>query len=148
MIFLNYTKDATKLARNPQGQMQCVNRLSNFDMCLDSRLTFCDRACGGAYPKTPFPCQANDIQVKCCKSSCKVTDIKDLLACHFCYDKAVDKFYDMYNASWYIVRKAAGISIISGSVCCKDHFGWHRMNCLNASVEDGAYIFNCHKNQS
>ncbi|KAI3689546.1 hypothetical protein L2E82_47506 [Cichorium intybus] len=45
-------------------------------------------------------------------------------------------------------RKAAGISIISGSVCCEDQFGWHMMNFLNAGVEDGAYIFNCHKNQS
>ncbi|MFS7975538.1 hypothetical protein Hanom_Chr10g00881771 [Helianthus anomalus] len=46
----------------------------------------------------------------------------------------------MYNATW----KAAGISIIAGSVCCEDHFAWHRMNCLNAGVEDSAYIFNKH----
>ncbi|XP_051137014.1 uncharacterized protein LOC127255515 isoform X2 [Andrographis paniculata] len=38
--------------------------------------------------------------VKCCKSSCKVTQIKDLLACQHCFDKAFDKFYDMYTATW------------------------------------------------
>ncbi|XP_077245076.1 uncharacterized protein LOC143885017 isoform X2 [Tasmannia lanceolata] len=37
--------------------------------------------------------------VKCCKSTCNVTDIKDLLACHYCIDKAFDKFYDMYTAT-------------------------------------------------
>ncbi|KAK3039460.1 hypothetical protein RJ639_028042 [Escallonia herrerae] len=103
-------------------------------------------------------------QVKCCKSTCKATDIKDLLACHYCFNKAFDKFYDMYTATW----KGAGLSIIWGSVCCEDHFDWlilsyfehisllslyshltklvmlpmlqHRMNCLNAEVEDSAHI--------
>ncbi|XVF13363.1 hypothetical protein REPUB_Repub08aG0202000 [Reevesia pubescens] len=74
--------------------------------------------------------------VKCCKSTCKVTGIKDLLVCHYCFDKAFDKFYDMYTATW----KGAGLSIIWGSICCDDHFTWHRMNCLNAGVEDRAYI--------
>ncbi|XP_022996224.1 uncharacterized protein LOC111491515 isoform X1 [Cucurbita maxima] len=76
--------------------------------------------------------------VKCCKSTCRVTDIKDLLVCHYCFDKAFDKFYDMYTASW----NGAGLSIISGSICCEDHFAWHRMNCFNADVEDAAYIVN------
>ncbi|KAK3041100.1 hypothetical protein RJ639_026897, partial [Escallonia herrerae] len=58
--------------------------------------------------------------VKCCKSTCKATDIKDLLACHYCFNKAFDKFYDMYTATW----KGAGLSIIWGSVCCEDHFDW------------------------
>ncbi|RHN63249.1 putative RNA helicase transcription factor interactor and regulator CCHC(Zn) family [Medicago truncatula] len=74
--------------------------------------------------------------VKCCKSTCKVTDIKDLLVCHYCFDKAFEKFYDMYTATW----KGAGFSIISGSICCEDHFTWHRMNCLNAGAEESAYI--------
>ncbi|KAK9276244.1 hypothetical protein L1049_005775 [Liquidambar formosana] len=74
--------------------------------------------------------------VKCCKSTCKVIDIKELLACHYCFSKAFDKFYDMYTATW----KATGLSIIWGSICCEDHFEWHRMNCLNADVEDSAYI--------
>ncbi|RYR29349.1 hypothetical protein Ahy_B01g053743 isoform D [Arachis hypogaea] len=75
--------------------------------------------------------------VKCCKSTCNVTDIKDLLICHYCFDKAFEKFYDMYTAMW----KEAGLSIIWGSICCEDHFTWHRMNCLNADVEVNAYIF-------
>ncbi|GAV60453.1 LOW QUALITY PROTEIN: zf-HIT domain-containing protein [Cephalotus follicularis] len=74
--------------------------------------------------------------VKCCKSKCEVTDIKDLLACHYCFSKAFDKFYDMCTATW----KGAGLSLICGSICCEDHFGWHRINCLNADVEDQAYI--------
>ncbi|KAL3499563.1 hypothetical protein ACH5RR_038656 [Cinchona calisaya] len=74
--------------------------------------------------------------IKCCKSTCPVTDIKDLLACHYCFNKAFDKFYDMYTATW----KAAGLSIIWGSICCEDHFEWHRINCLSANVEDSAYI--------
>ncbi|WCJ25939.1 DEAD-box ATP-dependent RNA helicase 41 [Euphorbia peplus] len=74
--------------------------------------------------------------VKCCKSTCNVTNIKDLLACHYCFDKAFDKFYDMYTATW----KITGLSIISGSVCCEDHFEWHRFNCLNANAEEAAYI--------
>ncbi|KAK2994867.1 hypothetical protein RJ640_012830 [Escallonia rubra] len=75
-------------------------------------------------------------QVKCCKSTCKATDIKDLLACHYCFNKAFDKFYDMYTATCSPLssvhsyneisnyRKGAGLSIIWGSVCCEDHFDW------------------------
>lgn len=74
--------------------------------------------------------------VKCCKSTCSVTDIRDLLVCHYCFDKAFEKFYDMYTATW----KGAGLSIIQGSICCEDHFTWHRMNCSSAGVEDSAYI--------
>uniref|UniRef100_A0A803PPC5 CCHC-type domain-containing protein n=1 Tax=Cannabis sativa TaxID=3483 RepID=A0A803PPC5_CANSA len=76
--------------------------------------------------------------VKCCKSTCKVTDINELLVCHYCFDKAFDKFYDMYTATW----KGSGLSMIWGSICCEDHFEWHRMNCLNAGIEDNAYIVN------
>ncbi|KAF3448351.1 hypothetical protein FNV43_RR09064 [Rhamnella rubrinervis] len=74
--------------------------------------------------------------VKCSKSTCKVTDIKDLLACQYCFDKAFDRFYDMYTATW----KGSGLSIIWGSISCEDHFTWHMMNCPNANVEDSAYI--------
>ncbi|XP_074264932.1 uncharacterized protein LOC141587362 isoform X2 [Silene latifolia] len=74
--------------------------------------------------------------VKCCKSTCEVTDFRELLVCQFCFDKAFDKFYDMYTATW----KGSGLAIIWGSICCEDHFEWHRMNCLNVDVEDSAYI--------
>ncbi|KAM7262191.1 hypothetical protein ACFE04_021268 [Oxalis oulophora] len=74
--------------------------------------------------------------VKCCKSTCEITDIKNLLACHYCFDKAFEKFYDMYTATW----KIAGLSMIWGSICCVDHFDWHRMNCLCADTEGSAYI--------
>lgn len=65
-----------------------------------------------------------------------MTNIRDLLACHYCFDKAFDKYYDMYTATW----NGAGLAIIWGSICCEDHFEWHRLNCLNAGVEDTAYI--------
>ncbi|KAJ4826793.1 hypothetical protein Tsubulata_036569 [Turnera subulata] len=58
--------------------------------------------------------------VKCCKSTCNVTNIKDLLACDYCFDKAFDMFYDMYTATW----KGTRISLIQGSICCEDHFEW------------------------
>ncbi|KAI3501082.1 hypothetical protein L1887_28940 [Cichorium endivia] len=132
------------------ARCNACNKLSNLGMCLDCRLTFCDSAGHVVEHIQKHPSHTKYYSfklnrlVKCCKSSCKVTDMKDLLACHFCFDKAFDKFYDMYNATW----KVAGISIIAGSICCEDHFAWHRMNCLNGGVEDGAYIFNHHKNQS
>ncbi|XP_076897107.1 uncharacterized protein LOC143550320 isoform X2 [Bidens hawaiensis] len=120
------------------------HRVSTLASCLDCRISFCDSAGHLMEHIKTHPSHSKYYSfklnrlVKCCKSSCKVTDIKDLLACHFCFDKAFDKFYDMYNATW----KSAGTSIISGSICCEDHFAWHRMNCLNAGVEDSAYIFN------
>ncbi|KAJ8526777.1 hypothetical protein K7X08_029254 [Anisodus acutangulus] len=61
-------------------------------------------------------------------------------SCHYCFDKAFDKFYDMYSATW----KAAGLSIIYNSICCEDHFEWHRINCLSAGVEDSSYIVKKH----
>ncbi|KAE9450602.1 hypothetical protein C3L33_17497, partial [Rhododendron williamsianum] len=107
------------------------SRSSALATCLYCSTTFCDRSFERAHQGTPLP-----QTVKCCKPTCKVTDIKDLLACHFCFDKAFEKFYNMYTATW----KGAGLSIIWGSICCEDHFEWHRMNCLNAGVEDNAYV--------
>uniref|UniRef100_A0A3Q7HUW4 Uncharacterized protein n=1 Tax=Solanum lycopersicum TaxID=4081 RepID=A0A3Q7HUW4_SOLLC len=46
----------------------------------------------------------------------------------------------MYSATW----KAAGLSIICNSICCEDHFEWHRINCLSAGVEDSSYIVKKH----
>ncbi|KAL1549010.1 hypothetical protein AAHA92_17167 [Salvia divinorum] len=110
--------------------------------CLGCKNNFCD--CAGHLSEhirenpihQQFYSYKLDRLVKCCKSTCRVTSIKDLLACHYCFDKAFDKFYDMYSATW----KPAGLSIIGNSICCEDHFEWHRMNCLNANVEDNAYI--------
>ncbi|KVH95540.1 uncharacterized protein LOC112528792 isoform X2 [Cynara cardunculus var. scolymus] len=128
------------------AKCNACHRLSTLAMCLDCGITFCDSAGHlvehiQTHPshRKYYSYKLNRL-IKCCKSSCKVTDIKDLLACHFCFDKAFDKFYDMFGATW----KAAGLSIVAGSICCEDHFAWHRMNCLNAGVEDGAYIFKKH----
>ncbi|PON40637.1 zinc finger protein [Parasponia andersonii] len=110
--------------------------------CLDCTTVFCDNA---GHLSEHIETHRSHRQfyshklrrlVKCCKSTCKVTNINDLLVCHYCFDKAFEKFYDMYSATW----KGSGLSMIWGSICCEDHFEWHRMNCLNAGVEDNAYI--------
>ncbi|KAI3713314.1 hypothetical protein L1987_71889 [Smallanthus sonchifolius] len=132
--------------KSAAAKCNACHRVSTLAACLDCRISFCDSSGHlvehiRTHPshRKYYSFKLNRL-VKCCKSTCKVTDIKDLLACHFCFDKAFDKFYDMYNATW----KAAGISIIASSICCEDHFAWHRMNCVNAGVEDSAYIFNKH----
>ncbi|KAG8374738.1 hypothetical protein BUALT_Bualt10G0027100 [Buddleja alternifolia] len=74
--------------------------------CLSCDNTFCD--CAGHLnehiQRHPTHQQYYSYKlkrlVKCCKSTCKVTNIKDLLACHYCFNKAFDKFYDMYTATW------------------------------------------------
>ncbi|XP_071917913.1 uncharacterized protein [Coffea arabica] len=114
--------------------------------CLNCSNAFCDSAGHLADHIMAHSCHRQFYSyklkrlVKCCKSTCQVTDIKDLLACHYCLNKAFDKFYDMYTATW----KAAGLSIIWGSICCEDHFEWHRINCLSANVENSAYIVKHH----
>ncbi|CAJ2664060.1 unnamed protein product [Trifolium pratense] len=115
---------------------------SNLATCIDCSIVLCDGAGHLDDHIRTHPSHEKYYShklkrlVKCCKSTCKVTDIKDLLVCHYCFDKAFEKFYDMYTATW----KGAGFSIICGSICCEDHFTWHRMNCLNAGVEESAYI--------
>ncbi|XP_052210194.1 uncharacterized protein LOC127813313 [Diospyros lotus] len=117
-------------------------RSSTLATCLGCSTTFCDSAGHLSEHIRGHPSHGQYYSyklkrlVKCCKSTCKVTDIKDLLVCQFCLDKAFEKFYDMYSATW----KGAGLSIIWNSICCEDHFEWHRMNCLNAGVEDSAYV--------
>ncbi|XP_063944502.1 uncharacterized protein LOC108205978 isoform X3 [Daucus carota subsp. sativus] len=119
------------------------NNSSDLATCLECNITCCDSVGHLSEHIKMHPSHKQYYShklkhlVKCCKSNCKVTDIKDLLACHYCFNKAFDKFYDMYTATW----KAAGLSIIRGSICCEDHFEWHRINCLNADVEGSAYIY-------
>ncbi|XP_028785725.1 uncharacterized protein LOC114741633 [Neltuma alba] len=124
---------------------------SNLATCLDCDTVICD---GAGHLDEHIRTHPSHQQfyshklkrlVKCCKSTCKVTCIKDLLVCHYCFSKAFEKFYDMYTAAW----KGAGLAIIWGSICCEDHFAWHRMNCLNADTEESAYIIrkNGHKSK-
>ncbi|XP_042493359.1 uncharacterized protein LOC122072977 isoform X2 [Macadamia integrifolia] len=117
-------------------------RTSSLALCLDCSTVLCDSVGHlnghiAAHPSHQryYSYKLNRL-VKCCNSTCNVIDIKDLLVCQYCFDKAFDKFYDMYTATW----KVSGLSIIWGSICCEDHFTWHRMNCVSANVEDSAYI--------
>lgn len=120
----------------------CCNSIS-LATCLDCSTIICDSAGHLSGHLSSHPAHHHiyshklERLVKCCKSTCEVTDIRDLLACHYCFDKAFNKFYDMYTATW----KGGGLAMIWGSICCDDHFEWHRMNCLNADAEDSAYIF-------
>ncbi|CAM8898271.1 unnamed protein product [Rhodiola kirilowii] len=116
---------------------------SSLATCLDCNTIFCDNAGHLNQHITRHPSHGNIYSyklkrlVKCCKVSCKVTDIRNLLVCHYCFSKAFDKFYSMFTAT---CRKRTGLSMIWGSICCEEHFAWHRMNCLNSDVEDAAFI--------
>uniref|UniRef100_A0A803L6L5 CCHC-type domain-containing protein n=1 Tax=Chenopodium quinoa TaxID=63459 RepID=A0A803L6L5_CHEQI len=120
----------------------CCNSIS-LATCLDCSTIICDSAGHLSGHISAHPAHQHiyshklERLVKCCKSTCEVTDVRDLLTCHYCFDKAFNKFYDMYTATW----KGGGLAMVWGSICCEDHFEWHRMNCLNADAEDGSYIF-------
>lgn len=140
---LELYKRCHQIGKNSSAaKCNACSRSSALATCLYCSTTFCDSAGHLSEHIRAHPSHRQYYSyklkrlVKCCKSTCKVTDIKDLLACHFCFDKAFEKFYNMYTATW----KGAGLSIIWGSICCEDHFEWHRMNCLNACVEDNAYV--------
>eukprot|EP01018_Ginkgo_biloba_P037345 Gb_21531 [translate_table: standard] len=111
-------------------------------MCLDCSGIFCDSAGHlsmhiGAHPSHQ-QLYSYKLQrlVKCTKSTCNVTDIRELLVCQHCLSKAFDKFYDMYTATW----KGTGLKLICNAVCCDEHFMWHRMNCPSAEIGDNAYL--------
>ncbi|XP_059657529.1 uncharacterized protein LOC132304044 isoform X2 [Cornus florida] len=128
------------------AKCNACHRSSSLATCLDCSMALCDSAGHLSEHIRAHPSHRQYYSyklkrlVKCCKSTCKVTDINDLLACQYCFDKAFDKFYDMNTATW----KGAALPIIWGSICCEDHFAWHRMNCSNAGVEDSAYIVKKH----
>lgn len=141
---LELYKRCHQIGKNTLGA-KCIvcRRCTSLSTCLSCSNTYCDSA---GHLGDHIRMHTSHRQyyshklkrlVKCNKSTCKVTGIKDLLACHYCLNKAFDKFYDMYTATW----KEAGLSIIWGSICCEDHFEWHRMNCLSAEVEGSARIF-------
>ncbi|KAG9452350.1 hypothetical protein H6P81_005254 [Aristolochia fimbriata] len=143
-------KKCHQIGRSPStASCNTCHCSSNLAACLDCSTVLCDSS---GHLKDHILSHPSHRQfysyklqrlVKCCKSTCQVTDVKDLLACHYCINKAFDKFYDMYTATW----KAAGYRMIWGSICCEDHFTWHRMNCLNADVDDNAYIVSRSKGQ-
>jgi len=67
-------------------------------------------------------------QIKCCKSTCNVTNVYELNACAQCLEKAFDRHYSMMNAAW----SGKGIKYLPNAICCDDHFEWHRINCMNS----------------
>lgn len=115
---------------------------SNLGMCVDCSSVFCDSSghLSGHFFKNPSHRRLYSYKlqcmVKCCKPTCNVTDIRDLLSCRYCLDKAFDKYYSMYTATW----KGMGLKLIRNSICCDEHFTWHRMNCPLAEIEDSASL--------
>ncbi|XP_057827247.1 uncharacterized protein LOC131038732 isoform X3 [Cryptomeria japonica] len=142
------------------AECHTCHRHSNLAMCLGCTGVFCDRRCNIPvlvdFQKRVFLFSAGHLSghmdahpshrqyysyklqrlVKCSKSTCDVTDIRELLICQHCTSKAFDKFYNMFKATW----NGAGLKLICNSVCCDEHFMWHRMNCPHAEIEDSAYL--------
>ncbi|KAJ1392650.1 Zinc finger, CCHC-type [Sesbania bispinosa] len=88
------------------GNCNVCRSSSNLATCLDCGIILCDGAGHLDEHIRTHPSHQKYYShklkrlVKCCKLTCKVTDIKDLLVCHYCFDKAFEKFYDMYTATW------------------------------------------------
>lgn len=51
-------------------------------------------------------------QIKCCKTTCNVTNVHELYACAQCLDKCFDRHYSMMNAAW----SGKGIKYIPNAV--------------------------------
>lgn len=115
---------------------------SNLAMCLDCSGIFCDSAghlsghMDAHQSHQQFYSYKLQRLVKCSKSTCNVTDIRELLICQHCLSRAFDKFYNMYKATW----SGAGLKLVCNSVCCNEHFMWHRINCPNTDVDGSAHL--------
>ncbi|KAL3743257.1 hypothetical protein ACJRO7_018546 [Eucalyptus globulus] len=113
--------------------------------CLDCNRVICDGSYFSALHKSGLSDYLfSFLQVKCSKATCRVTDICDLLGCHYCFDKTFDKFDDMCTASW----KGAGLAIIRGSIRYKYHFSWSTRYFFLEILKDSAYIVSSHPQRS
>eukprot|EP00250_Pteridium_aquilinum_P006493 c16403_g1_i1 orf=139-1593(-) len=137
-----YKRCKTIAADSLNAKCSVCHNCANLGMCMDCNVVFCDSSghLSGHFLMNPTHCQLYSYKlqgmVKCCKSTCNVTDIRELLCCHYCFDKAFDKYYSMYTAIW----KGIGLKYIRNSVCCDEHFTWHRANCPYADAADGASL--------
>lgn len=115
---------------------------SHLAHCLDCGTDFCDghghlsRHMSQQPYHRRFYSYKLQKQVKCCKPDCPESDLYSLLSCQHCLSSAFDKHYNMYNASW----SSAGLKRIINSICCDDHFQWHRVNCPNSDIGESASI--------
>ncbi|KAH9313972.1 hypothetical protein KI387_022599, partial [Taxus chinensis] len=106
------------------AECHTCHRHSNLGMCLECSRVFCDSAghLSGHMDAHPSHRRLYSYKlqrlVKCNKSTCNVTDIRELLICQHCVTKAFDKFYNMYKATW----NGGGLKLICNSVCCDEHF--------------------------
>lgn len=129
-------------ANASRAECRACRRSSNLAMCLDCSGIFCDSAghLSGHMDahKSHQQLYSYKLQrlVKCSKSTCNVTDIRELMICQHCVNRAFDKFYNMYKATW----SGAGLKLVCNSICCNEHFMWHRMNCPNSDVDGSAHL--------
>eukprot|EP01125_Pyxidicula_operculata_P017786 TRINITY_DN6278_c0_g1_i1.p1 TRINITY_DN6278_c0_g1~~TRINITY_DN6278_c0_g1_i1.p1 ORF type:complete len:440 (+),score=67.13 TRINITY_DN6278_c0_g1_i1:6-1325(+) len=111
---------------------------SNLAYCLDCDTIFCD-----GYGHLSHHLKQNPShnrlysaklkrQVKCCKSTCQVSNIYNLLNCQHCLETMTKRHYNMHTATW----SEKGIKFIPNAVCCEDHFEWHLANCESANIAD------------
>lgn len=64
-----------------------------------------------------------------------------VLVCHYCFDKAFDKFYDMYNATWYDMDMFRAVIIF----IIDQHFHFIidiNPNCITGKVMGCRYWYN------
>ncbi|KAL6058040.1 putative ATP-dependent RNA helicase DDX59, variant 2 [Balamuthia mandrillaris] len=100
-------KRCQQLGKNKEARCtQCRNE-ANLVHCLTCDTAFCDSNGHLADHLLRFPSH-NELysyklrrQVKCCKSTCRETNVYKLLTCSDCLDKLFDRHYSMVTASWY-----------------------------------------------
>eukprot|EP00002_Diphylleia_rotans_P019481 TRINITY_DN3768_c0_g1_i2.p1 TRINITY_DN3768_c0_g1~~TRINITY_DN3768_c0_g1_i2.p1 ORF type:complete len:436 (+),score=70.42 TRINITY_DN3768_c0_g1_i2:52-1359(+) len=129
-------KKCKEIQANAKSQ-KCQNcgRQANLAHCLDCGGVFCDVDGHLQTHLRSNPSHTNiysyklQRQVKCCKPTCEVTSVRDLMTCSHCLGRIFDRRYSMTTATW----SRAGLKAISNSIACDDHFEWHRLNCPNAT---------------
>ncbi|KAH6555242.1 hypothetical protein KP509_1Z271000 [Ceratopteris richardii] len=139
-LVLHRCKDIASNSSDSKCSVCCS--ASNLGMCMNCNMVFCDSLghLSGHLLRNPTHCQLYSYKlqrmVKCSKATCNVTDVRELLCCQYCFGKAFDKYYSMFTATW----KGTGLKYIINSVCCDEHFSWHRTNCPYSDAEGVAYL--------
>ncbi|KAL6063687.1 P-loop containing nucleoside triphosphate hydrolases superfamily protein isoform 1 [Balamuthia mandrillaris] len=135
-------KRCQQLGKNKEARCtQCRNE-ANLVHCLTCDTAFCDSNGHLADHLLRFPSH-NELysyklrrQVKCCKSTCRETNVYKLLTCSDCLDKLFDRHYSMVTASW----SRTGLQYVPNALACDNHFEWHRMNCNHHHREGSTFL--------
>lgn len=124
-----------KISQNGKSDKcgECGAR-ANLAQCLDCGVVVCDNK--GHLQRHLLNNPSHNMlysyklrrQIKCCKSTCRVSNAYKLYACAECVDRCFERHYNMMNATW----SGVGLKYIANAICCDDHFEWHRINCANS----------------